>query len=145
MTESSYNEQVSTLWGQEPNPSDFGMSAWQWANTYGDRPIMDTLSALVYDNLFGRFPNLCGRLGGERLRVDALPRPPDGQDARAWGGTVPGSAVRSPSAPATIFRRHVLVTPFPEDDVRAVVDALGRRLAGAGVRLAPRRGPGRAG
>jgi predicted TIM-barrel fold metal-dependent hydrolase len=27
--------------------------------------------------------------------------------------------------PSAIFRRHVLVTPFPEDDVRAVVDALG--------------------
>ena len=34
------------------------MSAWQWHNLYGERPIEDTLSALIFDNLFGRFPNL---------------------------------------------------------------------------------------
>ena len=34
------------------------MSAWQWMNVYGQRPIEDTLSALIFDNLFGRFPDL---------------------------------------------------------------------------------------
>ena len=36
----------------------FQFSAWQWQNTYGERPITDTLSALIFDNLFGRFPNI---------------------------------------------------------------------------------------
>ena len=34
------------------------MSAWQWMNVYGERPVEDTLSALIFDNVFGRFPNL---------------------------------------------------------------------------------------
>ncbi len=36
----------------------FQFSAWQWQNTYGERPITDTLSALIFDNLFGRYPNI---------------------------------------------------------------------------------------
>ena len=124
MTESSYNEQVSTLWGQEPNPSDFGMSAWQWANTYGDRPIMDTLSALIYDNLFGRFPNLqvvsvengCEWMPYLVRRMDKM---------RGMGRNGPWIGGPLAERPSEIFRRHVLVTPFPEDDVGAVVDAIG--------------------
>jgi predicted TIM-barrel fold metal-dependent hydrolase len=124
MTESSYNEQVSTLWGHEPNPSDFGMSAWQWANTYGDRPIMDTLSALVYDNLFGRFPDLC--VASVENGCEWMPYLLRRMDKmRGMGRNGPWIGGPLTERPSTIFRRHVLVTPFPEDDVVAVVDALG--------------------
>jgi predicted TIM-barrel fold metal-dependent hydrolase len=124
MTESSYNEQVSTLWGQEPNPSDFGMSAWQWANTYGDRPIMDTISALIYDNLFGRFPDLlvasvengCEWMPYLVRRMDKM---------RGMGRNGPWIGGPLTERPSEIFRRHVVVTPFPEDDVRAVADTIG--------------------
>ena len=44
--------------GPRPEPASWHMSAWQWQNTYGQRPIEDTLSALIFDNLFGRFPDL---------------------------------------------------------------------------------------
>ncbi len=53
-----YNEHIAPAWGLEPTPAPWHMSAWQWQNTYGQRPIEDTLSALIFDNLFGRFPNL---------------------------------------------------------------------------------------
>lgn len=124
MTESSYNAQVSTLWGQEPDPSDFGMSAWQWCNTYGDRPIMDTISALIYDNLFGRFPgvrvvsveNGCEWVPYLVRRMDKM---------RGMGRNGPWVGGPLAERPSEYFRRHVLVTPYPEDDVNAVVGAVG--------------------
>ena len=53
-----YNEAIAPAWGQDPWPGSWHMSAWQWNNLYGERPIEDTLSALIFDNLFGRFPDL---------------------------------------------------------------------------------------
>ncbi len=40
----------------EPNPPSHHQSAFQWTFLYGDRPIMETIGALVLHNLFGRFP-----------------------------------------------------------------------------------------
>ena len=53
-----YNEHIAPAWGLEPVPAPWHMSAWQWQNTYGERPIEDSLSALIFDNVFGRFPDL---------------------------------------------------------------------------------------
>ena len=52
-----YNEHISAGLGTRPRPGSWHMSAWQWKNFYGERPIEDTLSALIFDNLFGRFPD----------------------------------------------------------------------------------------
>ena len=56
--ENWYNENIAAAWGHNPAPGSWHMSAWQWNNLYGERPIEDTLSALIFDNLFGRFPNI---------------------------------------------------------------------------------------
>ena len=124
LTESSYNEKVSVQWGEAPDASDFGMSAWQWMNTYGDRPIMETLSALIYDNMFQRFPNLtvvsvengCDWVPYFVRRLDKM---------RGLGRNGPWKRGQLPERPSEIFRRHVLVTPYPEDDVRPMVDLVG--------------------
>ena len=58
LAESGYNELMSVQWGEAPNPNSHKQSAFQWAMFYGDRPIMDTIAALIYGNLFGRFPDL---------------------------------------------------------------------------------------
>ena len=58
LTESGYNRSVSYLWGENPEPTNLKMSAWQWLNCYGDRPIMETLSSYIYANFFERFPNI---------------------------------------------------------------------------------------
>ena len=46
-----YNEHLSPAWGLDPEPVFFEMSAWQWQNCWGERPIEDTLAALILDNL----------------------------------------------------------------------------------------------
>ncbi|CAM9980605.1 unnamed protein product, partial [Phaeothamnion confervicola] len=48
----------SAVWGEDPAPHHKAMSAFQFGFFFGDRPIMDTLGALILHNLFGRFPNV---------------------------------------------------------------------------------------
>ena len=80
--ESSYNELFSAHWGEEPNPPSHRQSAFQWTCFYGDRPIMDTIAALIYHNLFGRFPNVrVMSIENGSLWVPYLMRV-DGQDER---------------------------------------------------------------
>lgn len=58
ITEHWFNRHIAPAWGHKPDPIHFRMSAWQWCNTYGEYPITATLSALIFDNLFGRFPDI---------------------------------------------------------------------------------------
>ena len=56
--ESGYLDRYSVDWGEEANPKSYARSAFQWASFFGDRPIMDTISALILHNLFGRYPDV---------------------------------------------------------------------------------------
>ena len=124
LTESGYNSRFSPDWGQAPNPPNFEMSAWQWMNCYMDRPIMETLSALIYDNLFGRFPNVkvasvengCEWLPYFVRRIDKM---------RGMGRNGPWIGGQLAERPSEYFKHHVLVTPYPEDDVVAVAELCG--------------------
>jgi predicted TIM-barrel fold metal-dependent hydrolase len=119
-----YNRDVSHLWGEDPEPPVYNQSAWQFTNTYCDRPIMDTLSALVFGNLFGRFPNLTVASvehGAEWLpylvrRMDKM---------RGFGRNGPWIGGPLKERPSAIFKRHVVVTPFPEDDIQEIVGHVG--------------------
>jgi predicted TIM-barrel fold metal-dependent hydrolase len=124
ITECGYNKDVSVLWGEEPEPRAYEQSAWQWMNCYGDRAIMDTLSALVYDNLFGRFPKLrviSVEHGAEWLpyfltRLDKM---------RGMGRNGPWRGGPLPARPSVIFKEFVSVVPYPEDDIAAIVERVG--------------------
>ncbi|WP_131747161.1 amidohydrolase family protein [Frankia sp. Cppng1_Ct_nod] len=124
VTESGYNRDVSSLWGENPDPSSYSQSSWQWMNCYCDRPIMDTLSALVYGNLFGRFPRLrvvSVEHGAEWFpyfvrRLDKM---------RGMGRNGPWIGGRLQERPSEIVKRHVKVTPFPEDDVVKIANEAG--------------------
>ena len=124
LTESGYNEMVAPYWGYEANPSNFAMSAWQWTNCYGDRPIMETLSALVFENFFGRFPNITAvsvENGAEwaPYLVRLMNK------MRGMGRNGPWIGGKLPARPPEIFAQHILVTPYPEDDVAAIVRDMG--------------------
>jgi predicted TIM-barrel fold metal-dependent hydrolase len=124
LTECRYNRDVSSLWGDNPDAKFWEQSAWQWMNCYCDRAIMDTLSALVYGNLFGRFPNLkvisvehgAGWLPYFLKRLDKM-------RGMARMGPWIGGLLRE--RPSEIFQRHVAVTPFAEDDVPEIVEQVG--------------------
>lgn len=122
--ESGYNELLSTHWGEDPRPPAHAQSAFQRAMFFGERPIMDALAALVLHNLFGRFPNIQAlSIENGSVWVPYLLRVMDkGQITGAQGRWLGG---RIEDRPSDIFRRHVSVAPFDDEDVRELVDLLG--------------------
>ena len=119
-----YFDAISPAWGHDPDPASWSMSAWQWNNVYGERPIEDTLSALIFDNLFGRFPDLrvlVAEHGAEW--VPHFVRHMDKSRGMGRNGPWIGGALRE--RPSAIFRQFVRVAPYPEDDIPWIVNALG--------------------
>lgn len=124
LTESGYNRDVSSFWGGSPDAKFWQQSAWQWMNCYCDRAIMDTLSALVYGNLFGRFPNL--KVISVEHGADWLPyflKRLDKMRGMARMGPWIGGPLRE--RPSEIFKRHVAVTPFAEDNLSLIIEQVG--------------------
>ena len=122
--ESGYNELFSVAWGEEPNPSSHHQSAYQWTSFYGDRPITDTFSALVLHNLFGRFPNVqCMSVENGSLFVPYLLKVMNKMNGMGRNG--PWLGGRITERPSDIFKRHVSVSPYHEEDVVALAELIG--------------------
>ncbi|EID11788.1 amidohydrolase family protein [Mycolicibacterium phlei] len=123
ITEFFYQKNVASQWGWDRVPP-FQYSAWQWQNTYGERPITDTLSALIFDNLFGRFPNI--RVLVSEFGASWVPHFITHMD-KSRGMARLGRWLGGPlkERPSAIFRRHVKVVPYPEDDIVKLVNELG--------------------
>jgi predicted TIM-barrel fold metal-dependent hydrolase len=123
ISEFHYQADVASHWGWGLVPP-FQFSAWQWQNTYGERPITDTLSALIFDNVFGRFPNikvLVSEFGSEW--VPHFIRHMDKSRGMGRNGTWLGGQLSE--RPSAIFKKHVRVVPYPEDDTVEMVERLG--------------------
>jgi predicted TIM-barrel fold metal-dependent hydrolase len=119
-----YFSAISPAWGHDPDPSAWHMSAWQWMNTYGERPIVDTLSALIFDNVFGRFPRLSALVAEHG--ASWVPHTLSQLDkSRGMGRNGPWIGGKLDERPSAIFKRHVRVAPYPEDDVPGLVDQMG--------------------
>jgi predicted TIM-barrel fold metal-dependent hydrolase len=112
-------------WGEDPKRSLMEYSAFQHFACFSERGITDTMAALVLHNLFGRFP---------KLEVLSL------ENGSVWIAPMLKSldkAVRmcSPSSawiggklsdiPSDIFRQHVFVSPYHEDDIQSLVALIG--------------------
>jgi predicted TIM-barrel fold metal-dependent hydrolase len=124
ISESGYNEMLSVHWGEQANPPSQGQSAFQWTNCYGDRPIMDTISSLIFGNLFGRFENLrLLSVENGSIWVSYLLQAMDKMGGMGRNGPWIGGRIRE--KPSLIFRRHVYVSPFHSEDIPALVDTIG--------------------
>jgi len=129
--EGGHNAALAPSWGYDPDPQVFEMSAWQWLNSYGDLPMMAALSQLIYDNIFGRFPNIkvasvengAGWLPYFMSRIDKM---------RGMGRNGPWIGGQLKERPTAIARRHLVVTPYPEDDVEAIVAQVGHEMIAMG-------------
>jgi predicted TIM-barrel fold metal-dependent hydrolase len=122
--ESGYNELYSVTWGEEANPSSHRQSAFQWTSFYGDRPIMDTFSALILHNLFGRFPDVqCISVENGSLWVSYLLKVMNKMNGMGRNG--PWLGGRISTRPSEIFRAHVSVAPYHEEDIVALADVIG--------------------
>jgi predicted TIM-barrel fold metal-dependent hydrolase len=124
ISDSGYNELYSVDWGESANPPVRQQSAFQWCMFHGDRPIMETLGALCFHNLFGRFPELRvisleNGSGWVRYLVSNLDK------KKGMGRFGPWLGGRPEGRMSEIFKRHIWVAPYPEDDVADLIGFLG--------------------
>jgi predicted TIM-barrel fold metal-dependent hydrolase len=119
-----YFDAISPAWGHTSDPAAWHMSAWQWMNVYGERPIIDTISALIFDNLFGRFPNLRALIAEHG--ASWIPHEIIHMDkSRGMGRNGPWIGGKLKDRPSEIFKQFVRVAPYPEDDIPWIVENLG--------------------
>jgi predicted TIM-barrel fold metal-dependent hydrolase len=94
----------------------------QWALFWGDRPAMDTVASLIMHNLFGRFPKVRVCLSEQgTVWLPYLLRKLDATYFLGRGARF-GRLERRPSE---IFREHFVVAPFPEENVKRVLEEVG--------------------
>lgn len=121
--ESGYNELFSTAFGEPARPMAHQQSAFQRATLF-ERSIMDTMSSLVLHNVFGRHPDLqviCVENGS--AWVPYLLRVMDhGARTGEFGEWIGG---RIDDVPSEIFKRHISIAPFDDDDFRGIIDLMG--------------------
>jgi predicted TIM-barrel fold metal-dependent hydrolase len=119
-----YFDAISPAWGHTTDPASWHMSAWQWMNVYGERPIIDTISSLIFDNLFGRFPDI--RVLIAEHGASWVPHTLTHMDkSRGMGRNGPWIGGTLADRPSRIFKEFVRVAPYPEDDVPWIVENLG--------------------
>jgi predicted TIM-barrel fold metal-dependent hydrolase len=122
--DSGYSELFGAEWGETPQPEVRKMSAFQWAFLHGDMPIMQTLGALTYHNLFGRFPNVnVVSIENGSDWVDYLLLHLDKKKGMGRQGPWPGGYFRG--RPSEVLKQRLYLTPYPEDDVEALVATMG--------------------
>ena len=118
-----FSEMYNPPWGLRPHPPSHRHSLMEWALSFTERPIADTITALVADNLFGRFP---------RLRILSI----------EYGSTWVAPLVRKldhlarlfskdmwrfgtpPLKPSETVRQNIWVAPFFEDDIVGLAEVL---------------------
>jgi len=119
-----FSEMYNTPWGLRPHPPSHRHSLMEYVLSFTERPIADTLTALVADNVFGRFPDLkilsieygSSWVAPLLRKLDSIARL---HSKDMWRFGAP------PAKPSELFRRNVWIAPFFEDDVPSLVRVLG--------------------
>jgi predicted TIM-barrel fold metal-dependent hydrolase len=122
--DAGYLDRYSVDWGEQPNPKTYHRSAFQWATFFSDRPIMDTLSALIFNNLFGRYPEIkVLSVENGSIWVPYLLKVMDKMKGMGRSGPWPGGYVKGP--PSDVFKQHIWVSPYHEEDISGLIDLIG--------------------
>ncbi|MFN8642672.1 MAG: amidohydrolase family protein [Candidatus Binatia bacterium] len=119
-----FSEMYNPPWGLRPHPPSHRHTLMEWALSFTERPVVDTLTALIADNLFGRFPRLrilsieygSGWVAPLLHKLDHLARL---FSKDMWRFGTP------PLKPSETFRQNVWVSPFFEDDIPALAALIG--------------------
>jgi predicted TIM-barrel fold metal-dependent hydrolase len=122
----SYDEAYRLLWQRDGITDPVYENSLRNALFGGDRTILDTVAALILGNVFGRFPRLriatielgCGWVPYCLHMLDHAGVSIVERYIQAFGETVH-------DRPSDVFRRHFWVSPFPEEDVAALVEQIG--------------------
>ena len=108
----------------DADPASWHMSAWQWMNVYGERPIIDTRLVAHLRQPLRPIPATCRCWSPSTARAGCRTCSRTWTRAGAWVATAPGSAASSTSGPAGSSSDFVRVAPYPEDDIPWIVENL---------------------
>ncbi len=119
-----FTEMYNVPWGLRPHPPSHRHSLMEYALAFTERPIVDTITALIADNLFGRFPKLkvlSVEYGSSWVapllhKLDHIARL---YSKDMWRFGAP------PLKPSDTFRQNVWVAPFFEDDIVGLAKLIG--------------------
>jgi len=85
---------------------------------------MDTIAALIYGNLFGRYPDIrIASVENGSIWVPYLLAAMDKMKGMGRNGPWIGGYVHG--KPSEVFKRHVFVSPFYEEDLAGLAGAIG--------------------
>ena len=116
----------SAMWSEDPDAHytrQPGFTAFQWFSYWGDRPIMELCAALIFHNLFTRFPGI--RVCLSELGSVWVPYALRKMDHAFMLGRRTTFGDPLPDRPSDVFRRHFLVAPYPEESIERTLEILG--------------------
>jgi predicted TIM-barrel fold metal-dependent hydrolase len=122
--EALYMKHHMAQWGEKVQQSRLRQTAFIWMHGYSERPVVETLSSLIFWNFFERYPDLqmiSAENGSEW--VPAMLVKMDKVRGMAKNGFWPGGQLKE--RPSAIFKRHVKVVAYPEDNLRQAIDQTG--------------------
>jgi predicted TIM-barrel fold metal-dependent hydrolase len=122
----SYEEAFRILYQRQGISDPVYDQALRGAMFGGDRAIMDTVFSLVLGNLFGRFPKL--RIATIELGcawVEYAMHVLDHAGLSIIDRYIQAFGQRSNERPSEIFKRHFWVSPFAEEDIVGLTEAIG--------------------
>jgi predicted TIM-barrel fold metal-dependent hydrolase len=115
-------QRAGAEYGYDPDTHYFdGFDAFQWFSYWGDRPIMETVAAMIFHNLFTRFPQLhVGIIEHGAVWAPYAVRKMDhgfmmGKESK-YG--------KLDERPSDILREHFVIAPYPEENIARVLDVL---------------------
>jgi predicted TIM-barrel fold metal-dependent hydrolase len=117
-----YQDTFATEWGYGKNHYPGPLASGFEALTCGsDRAISDTLAALVFGNLFGRFPRLRFMI----IELGSVWLPPLLKKMDMIWSRGTRDKVRIDEAPSEIYKRHFWISPYYEDPWQEIIDCVG--------------------
>jgi predicted TIM-barrel fold metal-dependent hydrolase len=121
---SGYQHFYGTHWSENPANPSHAQSPLQWALCNTERPVVDTMIALTLHNLFGRHPRI-KIVSIENGSSWLMPLFKTVDKAAALGRRGPMIGGALPSRPSEALAEHLYLCPFPEDDLDALIGAVG--------------------
>ena len=123
VSNSGYQHYYGTQWSENPANPSHQQSPLQWALCNTERPVVDTLIALTLHNLFGRHPAVkIVSIENGSSWLKPLFKTVDKAAALGRRGPLLGGEL--PPRPSEALAEHLWVSPFPEDDVHELIDAI---------------------
>jgi predicted TIM-barrel fold metal-dependent hydrolase len=115
-------QRAGAEYGYDPNTHYFdGFDAFQWFSYWGDRPIMETVAAMIFHNLFTRFPDLhVGIIEHGAVWAPYAIRKMD--HAFMMGKEMQNGKLDQ--RPSDVFREHFVLAPYPEENISRILDVL---------------------